>query len=455
MEELAGNQFAVEAQLAEALAGEVAAEIGHAEGGDQLPGDVSRRDLIEIYSPVRDRDTGEVIAAAEFYYATEALAGDLAAAQRRSWLAVGGAALLIYFVLATFIRRVSDTIRTQQRALTEQVVQLTEVIAQNQQLHDRVRGAAARTAALNEQMLRRLSAELHDGPAQEISLALLRLDHVAAMTSAQNGDGAEIAHQVCLIEGSLRRSLQEVRAASSGLLLPHLASLTLDQTLDHVIRGHQRRTGAPVTVDDHPLFREGVAHTLRAQPDIEVVGEGESADEAIQIASDAMPDILLLDISMPGGGLEAVREIALAYPVVKIVMLTVSEAEDDVTAALRAGARAFVLKGVPARELVRILRAVAAGEVYVTPSLAASLLFEMTSQKPGADVPGPLEGLTEREREILELVAAGKSNKEVGAHLYISEKTVKHHITNILQKLQVRNRVEAAIIARFSEPPGR
>jgi DNA-binding NarL/FixJ family response regulator len=208
-------------------------------------------------------------------------------------------------------------------------------------------------------------------------------------------------------------------------------------------------------VDDHPLFREGVAHTLGAQPGIEIVGEGESADDAVRIAAERMPDVMLLDVSMPGGGLRAVREIAASFPVIKVVMLTVSEQEDDVTAALRAGARAYVLKGVAARELVRILRAVAEGEVYVTPSLAASLLFELTSGKATASPPSPLEGLTERERQILERVAAGDSNKEIAAQLFVSEKTVKHHMTNILQKLQVRNRVEAALLARSGELPER
>lgn len=208
-------------------------------------------------------------------------------------------------------------------------------------------------------------------------------------------------------------------------------------------------------VDDHPLFREGVAHTLGAQPDIEVVAEGGSAVDALRIAAEQLPDVMLLDVSMPGGGVNAVRQIAAAFPVVKAVMLTVSEDEDDVTAALRAGARAYVLKGVAARELVRILRAVAAGEVYVTPSLASSLLFELTAEKRGASAASPLDELTERERQILEGVAAGDSNKEIGAKLYLTEKTVKHHMTNILQKLQVRNRVEAALLARSGERPQR
>ncbi|MDP9362834.1 MAG: response regulator transcription factor [Chloroflexota bacterium] len=203
-------------------------------------------------------------------------------------------------------------------------------------------------------------------------------------------------------------------------------------------------------VDDHPLFREGVALTLAAQPDIQVVAEGASAADAVRIAGEKLPEVMLLDISMPGGGLNAARQIAAAYPVVKVVMLTVSEDDEDVTAALRAGARAYVLKGVAARELVGILRSVAAGDVYVTPSLAASLLAELTGPATGRAGGSRLDELTEREREILERVASGDSNKEIAARLGLSEKTVKHHMTNILQKLQVRNRVEAALLARAS-----
>ena len=259
---LVGQQFPIEPELASSLAGEVTADVGQAEGGADLPSDVSRQNLIEIYSPVRNRDTGGVIAAAEFYFATDTLQGDLAMAQRRSWLIVGGATLLIYLLLATFIGRVSDTIRRQQRALATQVTQLTEVVRQNQELHERVRGAAARTAALNERFLRRFSVELHDGPAQDISLALLRLDHVAALAGEPDGNAAnhsELERELDLIQGSLRRSLQDVRATSSGLLLPHLGALSVGETLDHVMRGHQRRTGAPVERDDARSAGAGAA----------------------------------------------------------------------------------------------------------------------------------------------------------------------------------------------------
>ncbi|MGH2541829.1 MAG: response regulator, partial [Ardenticatenaceae bacterium] len=116
-----------------------------------------------------------------------------------------------------------------------------------------------------------------------------------------------------------------------------------------------------VIVDDHPLFREGVALTLAKEADIEIVGQGETADEAVRLVGDYLPDVILLDVSIPGGGLNAAQRIAAQYPVTHIVMLTVSEEDDDVLAALKAGARAYILKGVPGRELIRILRAVCDG----------------------------------------------------------------------------------------------
>ncbi len=203
-----------------------------------------------------------------------------------------------------------------------------------------------------------------------------------------------------------------------------------------------------VTVDGHELFRKGVAHTLRAERDIDIVGEGATADDAMRLACDLLPDLILLDIAIPGG-IHAAQTIAAACPVVKIVMLTGSDEEDDVIAALRAGARGYILKGVLARELVRILRAIYAGEGYVPPALAASLLSDIAGASSGErSRESPLDELTEREHQILERVAVGFSNKEIGQQLHLSEKTVKHHMTNILQKLQVRNRVEAALLAR-------
>ncbi len=204
-----------------------------------------------------------------------------------------------------------------------------------------------------------------------------------------------------------------------------------------------------VIADDHTLFREGLAGIISGLEDFEVVGQGGTMQEAVQLARDLLPDIILLDIDMPGGGLEAARIIAEEFPVTRIVVLTSSEEDDHLIRALKIGARAYILKGVAARELIRILRAVWAGESYVPPMLAASLLLEMreahAQQKQTAS---PLDELTPREREILEGLAAGLSNKEIGGKLFLSEKTVKHYMTNILQKLQVRNRVEAALLAQ-------
>lgn len=197
--------------------------------------------------------------------------------------------------------------------------------------------------------------------------------------------------------------------------------------------------------DDHPLFREGVVQTLQGENDIEVVGEGASAVDAFDLVTRELPQIALLDVNMPGGGLEAARRISAVAPVVKIVMLTASESEAHVTEALEAGACGYILKGVGGSDLVRTLRSVQLGERYVTPTLAASMLSGL-HRRAAVPEPGPQHiELTTREEQILEQVSVGKTNKEIARTFELSEKTVKHYVTNILQKLQVRNRVEAAL----------
>lgn len=198
-----------------------------------------------------------------------------------------------------------------------------------------------------------------------------------------------------------------------------------------------------VVADDHPLFRDGVISSLRAQPDVLVLGEAADGATALRLAREHLPDLILLDITMPGGGLNVARDIATACPATKIVMLTVSEDEDDLLGAMRAGAAGYVLKGVASRELIAIVRRILAGEVYVTPALAGHLLRAMSQTRPTS----PLDELTEREREVLGLVGSGLSNYEIGQRLGLTEKTIKHYMTNILGKLQVRSRVEAALLA--------
>ncbi len=210
-----------------------------------------------------------------------------------------------------------------------------------------------------------------------------------------------------------------------------------------------------VIIDDHPIFREGVVSILGSEADLEVVGQGINAEDALRLTRDLLPDVILLDVNMPGGGLNAAETIATSFPVVKIIMLTGSADEEDVLAALKAGAHAYVLKGVAARELNGILHTVYAGEGYVTPSLAANLLSELRSsprEQPLTKV-DMFDELTERERQILELIAEGTSNKEIGLKLFLTEKTIKHYVTNILQKLHVSNRVQAALIAQQKTKP--
>lgn len=246
---LVGKRFPVEDELAGAMTGRVVADIGLPEGAGELPPGIADRDLLEIYSPVRSGGTGDVIAAAEFYYDAADLRADLREAKLRSWLVLTAAAGLVGLALLAFVQRASTTIERQQAALVGQVSWLSDLLVQNERLHDRVRTAAARTTALNERFLRRVAAELHDGPAQEISLALLRLDRLHDRAPDPES-GAELTR----LDDGLRRALQEVRATSSGLLLPHLADLSPAATVEHAVHGHRKRTGVTpeVVLSDLP-----------------------------------------------------------------------------------------------------------------------------------------------------------------------------------------------------------
>lgn len=205
-----------------------------------------------------------------------------------------------------------------------------------------------------------------------------------------------------------------------------------------------------LVVDDHPLFRQGVLNSLAMDPEFKVVAETDSGQEALALARKLLPDVVLLDISMPGwSGIVTAEKIAMACPATVIVMLTGSDDKDKLLAALKAGARAYVLKGVSAKELASVIRSAVAGEVYVSPSIAAEMLVSLTQGK----APDPLQELTDREREILALIGTGLTNREIGERIFLSEKTIKHYVTNILQKLQVRSRVEAALVASSHARP--
>ncbi|MEI7535589.1 MAG: response regulator transcription factor [Comamonadaceae bacterium] len=199
-----------------------------------------------------------------------------------------------------------------------------------------------------------------------------------------------------------------------------------------------------LVVDDHPLFRQGVVNSLEMDPEFRVVAQADSGEEALALAQKLLPDVVLLDINMRGwSGIQTAEKIAMACPATVIVMLTGSDDKGKLLAALKVGARAYVLKGVSAKELAAIVRSAVAGDVYVSPSIAAEMLLSLTRGK----APDPLQELTDREREILALIGKGLTNREIGERIFLSEKTIKHYVTNILQKLQVRSRVEAALLA--------
>lgn len=203
-----------------------------------------------------------------------------------------------------------------------------------------------------------------------------------------------------------------------------------------------------VLADDHPIFRDGLARTLGDAGGIDVVGQASDGAEAVRLAIELAPDLVLLDLSMPkGGGLGALKQIRALSSPPHVAILTASEEQDDLVEAMRQGALGYVLKGVGANDLVALVRELARGRPHVTPGLAGRLLVSMRGHA-DAQKHDPLADLSRREEDILRLVAQGKSNREVGEALDIQEKTVKHYMTSILQKLHVRNRVEAAMLAR-------
>ncbi len=206
----------------------------------------------------------------------------------------------------------------------------------------------------------------------------------------------------------------------------------------------------PITIliaDDHTLFRDGLRALFSSLPDMEVVGEAATGVEAVALAEEMQPDVILMDLQMPDlNGIEATRRIVQTSPHVGVIVVTMFEDDDSVFAAMRAGARGYVLKGAEQEEMLRAIQAVARGEALFGPAIAARLsaFFQVSGPSKVTAFPD----LTEREREVLHLLAQGLSNQEIGERLFISKKTVRNHVSNIFSKLQVADRVQAAIRAR-------
>jgi len=202
-------------------------------------------------------------------------------------------------------------------------------------------------------------------------------------------------------------------------------------------------------VDDHVLFRKGIASLLSARQDLTVVGEAGDGVEAVKIARETMPDIVLMDVNMPErGGLETVKILKREMPHVQIVMLTVSDDDDDLFAAIKNGARGYLLKNLEPQQLYKMLDGIREGEAPISGMMASKILQEF--RQPDQNQPEETEGideLTPREVEVLEQVVTGATNKEIAKTLHITENTVKIHLRNILEKLQVQNRIQAAVQA--------
>ena len=203
-----------------------------------------------------------------------------------------------------------------------------------------------------------------------------------------------------------------------------------------------------IIADDHTLLRDGLRALFASMPDIEVIGEAESGADVISKAEQLQPDVILMDIQMPGiNGIQATRQIVSKQPEIGVIVVTMYKDDDSVFAAMRAGARGYILKGADQQEMLRAIRAVASGEALFGPEIATRLVNFFSS--PQADLPSQaFPELTSREHEVLELIAKGLNNQVIANRLSISEKTVRNHISNIFNKLQVVDRAQAIVKAR-------
>jgi DNA-binding NarL/FixJ family response regulator len=214
-------------------------------------------------------------------------------------------------------------------------------------------------------------------------------------------------------------------------------------------------TGQPerlrvMVADDHALFRRGLQMVLEAESDIDLVGEASDGVEAVEKSQELMPDVILMDVRMPKrSGIEAASQIKDLLPHVKILMLTISDEEADLYDAIKAGASGYLLKEIPIEEVADAIRSVWAGQSRISPSMASKLLneFAAMSKATGDRSQIPAPRLTDREMEVLRLVAKGMNNRDIAKDLYISENTVKNHIRNILEKLHLHSRMEAVVYA--------
>ncbi len=243
--ELIGQQFPLEEGLAAAFNGEVVTEVSNLDKPEQALERELWDSLIETYAPSRESGSDNILAVSEFYQTSEGLEAEIRTAQYRSWLVVAAVMIAVYLLLAGMVGRASNTIVSQQNELQENVTQLNELLQQNEVLNGRVRRAAARTTALNEKNLRRISADLHDGPAQDLALALLRLE---SLSEALDDEIPEVSKDFRTVHLATESALAELRAISAGLRLPEIAPINLAETIQRAVHDFEKKTGCNVTL---------------------------------------------------------------------------------------------------------------------------------------------------------------------------------------------------------------
>jgi len=255
--DLIGNKYQIDHDLETALLGQVISELSSLDKPEHEYESQKWDYLIETYAPIRADSDGKVIAVAEFYQLPDRLDAQLKNAQIQSWLVVGISTFFMYLLLTGIVRKASNTIQDQQEELNQKIIQLTELLSQNTKLNNRVRKAAERTTELNEQFLRRISADFHDGPIQDLALSLLRIEEVSELCQecpTQNTEGQLISQDLKLTQSTLESSLKEFRSIISGLRLPELERLTLKNVVDRAILNYRRKTkrNVSLTIDNLP-----------------------------------------------------------------------------------------------------------------------------------------------------------------------------------------------------------
>ncbi|MCA9945724.1 MAG: sensor histidine kinase [Anaerolineales bacterium] len=304
--ELIGQQYPIESGLAAAFNGDVVTEVSNLDKPEQALERERWGTLIETYAPSRDAGSDTIIAVSEFYQTSEGLEAEIRTAQYRSWLVVAAVMIAVYLLLAGIVGRASNTIVSQQNELEENVTRLNELLQQNEVLNGRVRRAAARTTALNEKNLRRISADLHDGPAQDLALALLRIE---SLSEAFDDSQPEASKDFRTIRMAISSAMNELRTISAGLRLPEIAPISLSETIQRAIRDFEQKTQAnvtltqgtlpeqaplPVKITLYRVLKESLANSYR---------HAEGAGLTVRIYHEThLPEELVVEISDSGQG---------------------------------------------------------------------------------------------------------------------------------------------------------